>query len=329
MLSEEIVVEGIHYVSSKRASDISGYAQDYIGQLARSNQIQATRMGGLWYVYMESLDKYKAQSPEIRAMPVTALRNNDDQDLETPLQFDGKSYISASRASKITGYNQDYVGQLARNGKVPSRQVGNRWYVDEDKILSHKKEKDSLLAALQSESVGIAHTKVLDIPENKALPPVETELLNYKSDNKDLQPIIDRKRLPEVTLRALESVIESPAFGPVDRNDIPIQIVRKPNIITKQKFQKPPVYRASFASIESKKRSLHSVTIGILIIGLTGLLAGGFLLLTKTQNANNPSLVQLGMTASVLVSNVSSNLSNVEKAFENLLDPEVIYKRSK
>ena len=55
-MTNEITLEGEEYISSKRASELSGYAQDYIGQLARVAAIDAKRIGGLWYVSLDSLD---------------------------------------------------------------------------------------------------------------------------------------------------------------------------------------------------------------------------------------------------------------------------------
>lgn len=51
------------------------------------------------------------------------------------LEIQGKKYISSKRASELTGYAKDYVGQLARAGKVPGTRVGRAWYVDEASIL--------------------------------------------------------------------------------------------------------------------------------------------------------------------------------------------------
>jgi hypothetical protein len=51
---------------------------------------------------------------------------------------EGKKYISASRASKLYGYNSDYIGQLCRKGLVDSRMVGRVWFVEEKSILNHK-----------------------------------------------------------------------------------------------------------------------------------------------------------------------------------------------
>src|SRR3989344_225972 len=56
------------------------------------------------------------------------------------LILNGKRFISSKRAAQITGYTQDYVGQLARGGKIEATVVGRSWFVDEDSILKHKME---------------------------------------------------------------------------------------------------------------------------------------------------------------------------------------------
>ncbi|RJR13503.1 hypothetical protein C4585_01885, partial [Candidatus Parcubacteria bacterium] len=139
-MNDEITIEGTSYVSSKRASELSEYAQDYIGQLARGGYIDCQRIGGLWYVSMPSLLQYKEQAEKERPVPPEPKVHKEPESL---VFFDGKEFVSASRASKLCGYTQDYVGQLARAGKILSRQVGNRWYVDREGIVAHKKEKDA------------------------------------------------------------------------------------------------------------------------------------------------------------------------------------------
>ena len=49
-----------------------------------------------------------------------------------------KKYISSKRASKVTGYAKDYIGQLCREGRVPARFVGRSWYVLETAIQDHR-----------------------------------------------------------------------------------------------------------------------------------------------------------------------------------------------
>lgn len=53
------------------------------------------------------------------------------------LEFEGKKYLSSKRAAEITKYSKDYVGQLARSGKVVAKLVGRNWYIEEGSLLAH------------------------------------------------------------------------------------------------------------------------------------------------------------------------------------------------
>ena len=48
-----------------------------------------------------------------------------------------KRYISSKRASRETGYAQDYIGQLVRLQKVSATRVGKAWFVDELELKRH------------------------------------------------------------------------------------------------------------------------------------------------------------------------------------------------
>lgn len=190
-MSDEIIIDSEPFISSKRASELIDYTQDYIGQLARGGQIKARRVGGLWYVSMDSLQEYKEQADSYRPEPPPKIPSGDPESL---ISFDGKDYVSAIRAAKITGYTSDYVGQLARARSVAGRQVGNRWYVEREGILAHKKEKDTLLWALQSESVGLKHK---EREEKQRLAEVSYAgagpFFDYKKDEHALMPEINEK----------------------------------------------------------------------------------------------------------------------------------------
>ncbi len=58
--------------------------------------------------------------------------------MNSDLYFDGKKYISSSRAAKISGYVNDYIGQLCRDGKLECRMVGRSWYVSLESLTQHK-----------------------------------------------------------------------------------------------------------------------------------------------------------------------------------------------
>ena len=193
-MSDEINLGGKRYVSSKRAAQESGYAQDYIGQLARAGHIDAQRISGLWYVNVESLVNYKKDADEYVPQPPT---KSEPSEKDSLVFFDGMEYLSAAKAAELTGYHPDYVSQLARSGAVMSRQIGNRWYVSRGGILGHKSDKDSLLAAVQAESVGIykpAEVKKDEVvPIKRAEPSVSEQVgLTYTRDDRELLPVMPK-----------------------------------------------------------------------------------------------------------------------------------------
>lgn len=82
-----------------------------------------------------------------------------------------KKYISTKRASKITGYAKDYVGQLCREGRVPARLVGRSWYVLESAIKDHRFGNEQSADEKKAPELGSAVLKK-DEP-NKAFPRYE------------------------------------------------------------------------------------------------------------------------------------------------------------
>ena len=224
-MAQEINLGGTIYVSSKRAAEITGYAQDYIGQLARSGQIEGRRVAGLWYVLEESLRGHKHKADEFVPTPPERAA----APIEASVSFDGKDYISASRAAKITGYSQDYVGQLARSEKIPSRQIGNRWYVDRMAISEHKRYNDSLLGAVQAESVGVMRPDTSEsakfdagtiqaqephfnyIPENVPIMPIPEEIAESQRGEEELAEVTEEERQIPIRVVAPVTPIEQPA----------------------------------------------------------------------------------------------------------------------
>lgn len=55
--------------------------------------------------------------------------------------FFGKKYISLKRASEISGYTKDYIGQLCRGGKIKNERVGHNWFVEYENFISYSQEK--------------------------------------------------------------------------------------------------------------------------------------------------------------------------------------------
>lgn len=47
-----------------------------------------------------------------------------------------KKIITLKQAAELTGYNQDYLGYLVRNGEIKAKKVGRNWMTTEQEIQS-------------------------------------------------------------------------------------------------------------------------------------------------------------------------------------------------
>ncbi len=294
-------------MSSKRAAQSTGYAQDYIGQLARGGLIDAQRVGGLWYVSLDSLNGYQKNAEAYK--PVVP-GPKQASDIDSIVSFDGKDYISASRAAKLTSYNQDYIGQLARGGKVLSRQIGNRWYVEREGLLAHKSQKDSMLAAVQSESVGLVLPKV---PERAPITYHNDEpLLTYTSDNRDLMPVLESK--PDPIAQELGQ-----------EYNIPIRIVRTvPAVPTPRVAMKTaPLARKRISDIAISRAIGAGAALTFVIV-----LSYGFVTLKEksvyTVNFGNATKM---VNHTALTANAADAFNNVLSIIEGWITPELVYVR--
>ena len=321
-MSDTMLFDGKEYISSKRASELSGYAQDYIGQLARKSLIDARRVGGLWLISMSSLQEYKTNADtQVRQQP----ERKDAQEVDSLVSFDGKDYISASRAAEITGYHADYVGQLARSGTIISRQVGNRWYIDREAILSHKKEKDGLLGAVQAQSVGISRNyNIRTVDENAPVSHHDAPepLFTYTRDDRDLVPVLgaanDLKTGAKDTFREFE-MEEVPTA-------VPIRILEKHKILhhggsvkhVKSAGGAPrkTIYKGTFRNLAAA-----ALTVVIVLSFSFVTLKNSSIYATKTDSSG--AIIQRG----AFTASAAGTLRWIEDFFQNLLVKELIYKR--
>ncbi|MBI5644464.1 hypothetical protein HY970_00010 [Candidatus Kaiserbacteria bacterium] len=314
-MADELFISGKTYVSSKKAADESGYAQDYIGQLGRSGVIDAQRVGGLWYVSMDSLLRYKQNSAIARPQPAG---RSFAQDPEAIVNFDGKDYISASRASKITAYNQDYVGQLARAGKILSRQVGNRWYVEREGLLAHKREKDTLLAKVQVESVGLQAS----IPSQEQRANLESKNIDskkmhftYHSEAHDLIPHLVRSNEVMGGGR-IEEEKKEPSHS------IPIRVMPSTTHVSQTKI--------SWRSDSGKRSGRSRKTMSLALKGtaaFTIILVLSYGILTLKDSSTYAALKTRSTAVRSLTASASEALDRIGEILEAVISIELQYDR--
>ena len=121
-----------------------------------------------------------SENPEKKSVAPFGMKVGNVRD--DTFTYDGTEYIATSRASALTGYAQDYIGQLAREGDVEARKVGRRWFVAKQTLLAHKKHNDALLAAVQADAAGV--TK----PDSEAVPAASAQGVPIAIGKRDVTP---------------------------------------------------------------------------------------------------------------------------------------------
>lgn len=56
---DELVIDNLVYIPSRKAAEITGYAKDYVGQLCREGRIEAKLVGRSWYVLESSIREHR------------------------------------------------------------------------------------------------------------------------------------------------------------------------------------------------------------------------------------------------------------------------------
>ena len=152
-----VIFQGKKYISSKRASKISRYSSDYIGQLCRAQKLDSRMLGHTWFVAEDSLIAYKEKVSD------EALRTMGEVEQVSSLSNANTDRLSTRQASTISGYSSDYIGQLCRSGKLDCRMVGNTWYITPESLKSHQIK--ILSEKVQSLNEHKAEKKVVQAPK--------------------------------------------------------------------------------------------------------------------------------------------------------------------
>jgi hypothetical protein len=130
------------------------------------------------------------------------------------LEIKGKKYISSKRAAEITGYAKDYIGQLARAGKVAGTRFGRAWYVDETALLTHFKAESKQAPTVAVETAPAVPLRplkpVLGAHHYKpyAFPKTWGEV-KYLADESELLPVISKPIPPAVAEIPNKNIVSS------------------------------------------------------------------------------------------------------------------------
>ena len=150
----------------------------------------------------------------------------------------GEKYVKASSIARELGYTADYVGQLARSGKIEAQLVGRSWFVNERSIQEHKRDRYRSTAAKSREALKESLESFRPSRERVRAPESHFEKraiynsLQYEADPYEVLPTIpERAGVESVSTEteAEESLAEVPSAGMKSEvHAIPIRAIPEP-----------------------------------------------------------------------------------------------------
>lgn len=125
------------------------------------------------------------------------------------ISSNGEVYVKASSIAQELGYTADYVGQLCRSGQVDAQLVGRSWFVNEDSIREHKRNRYRSTKAKSQKWVreSLAHPTTPPATPIGAPRPQPELNVRYENDESDMIPSLGAK-MPVEESHVSEAVSE-------------------------------------------------------------------------------------------------------------------------
>lgn len=155
--------------------------------------------------------------------------------MNSELLFEGKTYVSVSRASKKLGYTADYIGQLCRAGKIDAKFIGRTWYVEWNSLKNHKQNKKKRVRRtaeeIRREREGLTQTVyVMD----EELPQTESTTNENLSDSDDKKLENNLTYNLPVSLQSDEDCPPEEYLKTIDNKNFSLDQVEKKSILISQ-----------------------------------------------------------------------------------------------
>ncbi len=180
---------------------------------------------------------------------------------KTELDSEDTSFISLAKAAKMTGYHQDYLGQLARSGRLDAQKIGRNWVTTKRAIDIFLGRIDELAPVQKMEQSQPAEVSVVqneivetEIAESVVAEPVVVAM-TQEIEKVSVEPT------QQVTIEKIEEAVK------LSVQEIPVQPKVEVKSVTKKVIEKPEekvfVPSKSFGQNFSKPRpDLQGAIIG-------------------------------------------------------------------
>jgi hypothetical protein len=238
-MKDIFIIEGKKYISSRRASEMSDYSSDYIGQLCRANKLDCKMVGRTWFVTEESIHLHKAL---ISREEVGRNRINN-------LKGKSENYISIKKAQAQSSVS---IKTITESPKI----------TDESAMVPVSKSS--------TDSTIVPPVKVAEVVENKIspiIPPIKWNIVTetkgivspyiYSNDNRPLLPELKKKEtigtvsgVVEIKKQEVSKKVQKEVFA------VSVPTVSTPAISTSSVSEKKPLVAKPVISSTTPTKSI-------------------------------------------------------------------------
>lgn len=108
-MSNAIVIGEQHFIPAREAGKLVNYRADYISKLAREGKIEATRVGGKWYVSPESTKAFFKEMEESKKARSEELRRERKAEQQRYQEEIGEKDVVETHHGKVTALVETFV----------------------------------------------------------------------------------------------------------------------------------------------------------------------------------------------------------------------------
>ena len=185
------------------------------------------------------------------------------------LTLNGKAYLATKRAAEITGYTTDYVGQLARQGKIDAQLVGRNWYLSEESITKHKFGEAKILLKKDEEERNSPALEVLVSVAGEAVEE-EEKIVESKEEEVSIQKEVDEPVALDEMQGAWQEWYKAQKSVPAEEEEIFLSEEERGEVVPITVEQEVPIIKKSepeseaVSPIEEIKEEVTEEKIGII-----------------------------------------------------------------
>jgi hypothetical protein len=122
-------------ITIERASQLTGFSRHHLERLIKVGVLKTKDKDGVLMLDVSSLEHYSQKRAEKSHKKVELEQSTDEESIVMA----GVKYVSLNRAARLSGYTQEYIHTIAREGTIETKQFGERQYISIESLFAHRR----------------------------------------------------------------------------------------------------------------------------------------------------------------------------------------------